>query len=57
MSVRRVAILLGKDFKHGSKGFVFILAIVGPILISLVLNLVGPDVSIGFGADPHLRHG
>ncbi len=40
MSVRRVAILLGKDFKYGSKGFIFILAIVAPILISLVLNLV-----------------
>jgi len=40
MSVRRVAILLGKDFKYGSKGFVFILAIVAPVLISLVLNLV-----------------
>ncbi|HUV43910.1 MAG TPA: ABC transporter permease [Dehalococcoidales bacterium] len=40
MSVRRVAILLGKDFKYGSKGFIFIMAIVAPILISLVLNLV-----------------
>ncbi len=40
MSIRRVAILLGKDFKYGSKGFVFIMAIVAPILISLVLNLV-----------------
>ena len=40
MSVRRIAILLGKDFKYGSKGFVFILAIVFPILISLVINLV-----------------
>ena len=40
MNVRRVAILLGKDFKYGSKGFVFILAIVAPILISLVLNLL-----------------
>jgi len=40
MSVRRVAILLGKDFKYGSKGFVFIMAIAAPILISLVLNLV-----------------
>ena len=40
MSIRRVAILLGKDFKYGSKGFVFILAIVAPILISVVLNLV-----------------
>jgi len=40
MSVRRVAILLGKDFKYGSRGFVFIMAIVAPLLISLVLNLV-----------------
>jgi ABC-2 type transport system permease protein len=40
MSIRRVAILLGKDFKYGSKGFIFILAIVAPILISIVLNLV-----------------
>ncbi len=40
MSIRRVAILLGKDFKYGSKGFVFIMAIVAPLLISLVLNLV-----------------
>ncbi len=40
MSIRRVAVLLGKDFKYGSKGFVFIMAIVAPILISLVLNLV-----------------
>ncbi len=40
MSIRRVAILLGKDFKYGSKGFVFIMAIVAPILISLVLTLI-----------------
>jgi len=40
MSIRRVVILLGKDFKYGSKGFIFIMAIVAPILISLVLNLV-----------------
>ena len=40
MSVRRVAILLGKDFKYGSKGFVFIMAIVAPIIISIVMNLL-----------------
>ena len=40
MSIRRVAILLGKDFKYGSKGFIFIMAIVAPLLISLVLTLV-----------------
>ncbi|MFC2034834.1 ABC transporter permease [Chloroflexota bacterium] len=40
MNIRRMAILLGKDFKYGSKGFIFILAIVAPLLISLVLTLV-----------------
>jgi len=40
MSVRRVAILLGKDLRYGSKSFVFIMAIVAPLLISLVLNLI-----------------
>ncbi len=40
MSIRRVAILLWKDFKYGSKSYVFIMAIVAPILISLVMTLV-----------------
>ena len=40
MSIRRVAILLWKDFKYGSKSFVFIMAIVAPILISIVMNLL-----------------
>lgn len=40
MSIRRVSILLWKDFKYGSKSFVFIMAIVAPVLISLVLTLV-----------------
>jgi len=40
MSIRRVAILLWKDFKYGSRGFVFAMAIVAPLLISLVLSLV-----------------
>ena len=39
MSLRRVAILLGKDLKHGSRSFVFILAIVMPVVISLVVSL------------------
>jgi ABC-2 type transport system permease protein len=40
MSLRRVSVLLGKEFLQGSKNYIFIMAIVAPVLISLVLSLV-----------------
>jgi len=40
MSLRRVGVLLGKEFRYGSKSFVFIIAIIMPLLLSLVLSLV-----------------
>jgi len=40
VSLRRVGILLGKEFRHGSKSFIFIIAIVMPLVLSLVLSLV-----------------
>lgn len=40
MSLQRVGILLGKEFRHGSRGYIFIFAIVAPIVISLVVTLV-----------------
>ncbi len=40
MSLRRVAILLGKEFLQGPKNYIFVMAIVLPILISLVVSLV-----------------
>jgi ABC-2 type transport system permease protein len=40
MSPRRVAVLLGKEIAHGSKSFIFVLAILAPLVISLVLTLV-----------------
>jgi len=40
MSLRRVGVLLGKEFRHGSKSFIFIIAIVMPLVLSLVLSLV-----------------
>ena len=40
MSLRRVGILLSKEFRHGSKSFIFIIAIVMPLVLSLVLSLV-----------------
>lgn len=40
MSLQRVGILLGKEFLHGSRGYIFIFAIVAPIVISLVVTLI-----------------
>jgi ABC-2 type transport system permease protein len=40
MNLRRVGILLGKEFRYGSKSFIFIIAIVMPLVLSLVLSLV-----------------
>jgi ABC-2 type transport system permease protein len=40
MSLRRVGILLGKEFRYGSKSFIFIIAIVMPLVLSLVLSLI-----------------
>ena len=40
MSFRRVGVLLGKEFLYGSKSYMFIFAIVGPVVISLVISLI-----------------
>jgi ABC-2 type transport system permease protein len=40
MSLRRVGILLTKEFRYGSKSFIFIIAIGMPLVLSLVLSLV-----------------
>jgi ABC-2 type transport system permease protein len=40
MSLRRVGVLLLKEFRHGSKSFIFIIAVVMPLVLSLVLSLV-----------------
>jgi ABC-2 type transport system permease protein len=40
MSLKRVSILLGKEFLQGPKSFIFVWAIVAPIVISLVVTLI-----------------
>ena len=40
MSLRRVAVLLGKEILHGPKNFVLVFAIVAPVLISLLISLI-----------------
>jgi len=40
MSLKRVGILLGKEFLHGSKGYIFIFSIVAPLVISLMISLI-----------------
>ncbi len=39
MSLRRVGILLIKEFLYGSRSYIFIFSIVGPIVISVVISL------------------
>lgn len=40
MSLKRVGILLGKEFLHGSTSYIFIFAIVAPLVISLMISLI-----------------
>lgn len=40
MSIKRVGVLLSKEFLYGSKNYIFIFAIIAPILISLVISLI-----------------
>jgi len=40
MSLKRVGIILGKEFLHGSRGYIFIFSIVAPIVISLMISLI-----------------
>jgi len=40
MSLKRVGILLGKEFLYGSKGYIFIFAIVAPLVLSFVISLI-----------------
>ena len=40
MSLRRVGVLLGKELLQGPKNFIFIWAVVAPIVISLAVSLV-----------------
>jgi len=40
MSLRRVGILLGRELLQGPKNFIFVWAVVAPIVISLVFSLV-----------------
>ncbi|MCJ7606005.1 MAG: ABC transporter permease [Dehalococcoidales bacterium] len=40
MSLKLIGVLLGKEFLHGSRGYILILAIVMPLVLSLLLNLI-----------------
>jgi ABC-2 type transport system permease protein len=53
MSLRRVGILLGKEFFTGPKNFIFIFALVAPIILSLVVMLIfgtlfADEATLGF---------
>lgn len=40
MSIRRILILLGKEFRHTSKNFIFVFAIVVPLVLTLLVSLL-----------------
>ncbi len=40
MSIRRIGVLVSKEFLYGSKSYMFIFSIVGPIVISVVISLI-----------------
>ena len=40
MSLKRVGFLLSKEFIHGPKNFIFIMAIVAPVVFTLVFSLI-----------------
>ena len=40
MNLKRIGTLLGKEFLTGPKNFIFIWAVIAPLLISLLLSLV-----------------
>ncbi len=40
MSIRRMGVLLSKEFLYGSKSYILIFSIVGPIIISIIVSLI-----------------
>jgi ABC-2 type transport system permease protein len=51
MSLRRIGVLLGKELLWGPKGFLFIMAIAAPLILSLLINLL---VGTFFSGKPRL---
>ncbi|MGQ9584252.1 MAG: ABC transporter permease [Anaerolineae bacterium] len=51
MRLKRIAILVGKEFLYGSKNFIFIFAVVIPVLLSLLISLM---VGTLFSGKPRL---
>jgi ABC-2 type transport system permease protein len=40
MNLRRTGVLLGKEFRYGARGYILIIAIVLPLVLSLLVNLI-----------------
>lgn len=47
MSIKRVGVLLRKEFVHGSRSFIFVFAIVVPVVLTLLLTLVFGSIFAG----------
>lgn len=57
MSIRRIAVLLKKEFKYGSRSYFFIFAIVAPIVFTLFVNLIFGSLFAGKPKLGILDHG
>lgn len=40
MSIRRMGVLLSKEFLYGSRNYILVFSIVGPIIISIIVSLI-----------------
>ena len=47
MSIRRIAVLLSKEFKYSTKSYFFIFAVVAPFILTLLVNLVFSSLFFG----------
>lgn len=47
MSLRRILVLLGYEIRHGSKSFIFIFAVIIPLVLSLAVSLLFGSVFTG----------
>jgi len=40
MNIRRMGVLFSKEFLYGSRSYIFVFSIVGPIIISIIISLI-----------------
>ena len=57
MNARRIFTLVKKEFFYGSKNFIFVMALVMPVVITLAISLLSRHTLLGQAAPGHSRPG